>query len=189
MSHEFILCGKRVVVCPLNQLNVKEYLSIYKKASIFSKAYEMMPDFWENRRECIEDYIAREKGNKERYLIAEKETLQGYGYMELDYSNPDRPEVDIAILEEYRRNGYASEAARVLFQNIFEREEIKSIIWNAFSSNEASCRIAEKLGGTIIERKNLIMDAMSAAGLDAEMLNGEKMPRTVTYEIKKDVWG
>lgn len=30
-------------------------------------------------------------------------------------------------------------------------------------SNKVSCRIAEKLGGKIVERKNMVMEAMQAA--------------------------
>ena len=34
-----------------------------------------------------------------------------------------------------------------IFLDLFENESIKCIVWNAFRSNKASCRIAEKLGG------------------------------------------
>lgn len=87
-------------------------------------------------------------------------SLQGVGFIELDYSNSEIPEVDIAVLEEYQRKGYAFEAAKILFVNVFENESIGCIVWNAFRSNKASCRIAEKLGGKVVEGKNLVMEAM-----------------------------
>lgn len=67
-------------------------------------------------------------------------SLQGVGYFELDYGNPEIPEVDIAILEEYQRKEYAFETAKILFLDIFENESIKCIVWNAFRSNKASCK-------------------------------------------------
>ncbi|MCM1122112.1 MAG: hypothetical protein NC416_05980, partial [Eubacterium sp.] len=61
-----------------------------------------MPDFWEQQRQWIEDCVAGESNDKERYLIVEKISLQGCGYIELNCENPEMPDVDIAILEEYR---------------------------------------------------------------------------------------
>jgi RimJ/RimL family protein N-acetyltransferase len=125
-------------------------LSTYKSASAFSKVYEMMPDFWEQPHRRIEDYADGKRDGKARYLIAEKVSLQGVGFIELDYSNLEMPEVDIAVLEEYQGKGYAFEASKILFVNVFENESVKCIVWNAFRSNKASCRIAEKLGGKVV---------------------------------------
>ena len=112
-------------------------------------------------------------------------TSQGVGYIELDYGNPEMPEVDIAILEEYQGKGYAFETAKILFLYIFENESIKCIVWNAFRSNKASCRIAEKLGGKGVERKNLVVEAMQAAGLKVNPADYKEAPATVAYEINQ----
>lgn len=188
MNNEFMIYGETVVVCPLNQSNVESYLSTYKKASAFSEVYETMPDLWETSHRCIENYVAGERDHKVRYLIAEIESLQGYGYIELDYENPKIPEVDIAIIEEYRQNGYAFEAAKILLENIFENEAVKCVVWNAFSANKASCKIAEKLGGTVEEGKNLIVEAMQAAGLKMDSISNDKIPKMITYEIRKSIF-
>ena len=113
---------------------------------------------------------------------------QGVGYIELDYGNPEMPEVDIAILEKYQRKGYAFETAKILFLDIFENESIKCIVWNAFRSNKASCRIAEKLGGKGVERKNLVVEAMQAAGLKVNPADYKETPATVAYEISKTIF-
>lgn len=115
----------------------------------------MMPDFWERPRRCIEKYADGEKDEKARYLIIEKSSSQGVGYIELDYANSKMPEVDIAILKEYRRKGYAFEAAKVLSENTLKNESIKCIIWSAFRSNKASRSL---LGGTIKEMMKAEMD-------------------------------
>lgn len=182
------LYGEKIIVSLLNQSNEECYLSTYKRASAFSKVYEMMPDFWEFQCNRIKDYADGKHDSKARYLIADKMSSQGVGYIELDYGNPEMPEVDIAILEEYQRKGYAFETAEILFLDIFENESIKCIVWNAFRSNKASCRIAEKLGGKGVERKNLVVEAMQVAGLKVNLEDYKEAPATVAYEISKTIF-
>lgn len=129
MNGSCTLIGEKVMVCPLDQKNVKSYLSTYKRASTFAEIYEQMPDFWEKPRKSIEKDAAGQKDQKERYFIVEKDSAQGCGYIELDFENPERPEVSIAILEEYRRRGYAFEAARILLEALFKREEAVCVVW------------------------------------------------------------
>lgn len=188
MNNECVLYGEKVTISRLNHSNVNCYLSTYKSASAFSKVYEMIPDFWEQPCMRIKDYADGKRDSKTRYLIAEKVSLQGVGFIELDCSNLEMPEVDIAILEEFQGRGYAFEASKILFLNVFENEPIKCIVWNAFRSNKASCRVAEKLGGNVVEGKNLVMEAMQAAGLIVNPADYEKAPKTVTYEISKIVF-
>ena len=187
-DNDLALYGEKIIVSLLNQSNVDCYLSTYKRASAFSKVYEMMPDFWEHQCNCIKDYADGKQDNKARYLIADKMSSQGVGYIELDYGNTEMPEVDIAILEEYRGKGYAFETAKILFLDIFQNESIKCIVWNAFCSNKASCRIAEKLSGKSVERKNLVVEAMQAAGLKVNPADYKEAPATVAYEISKTIF-
>ena len=188
MNNELVLYGTKVIISHLNHSNVKCYLSTYKSASAFSKVYEMMPDFWEHPCMRIKDYADGKRNSKARYLIVEKVSLQGIGFIELDYSNSEMPEVDIAILEKYQGKGYAFEASKILFFNVFENESIKCIVWNAFWSNKASCRVAEKLGGNLVEGKNMVVEAMQAAGLRVDLADYEGAPATVTYEIRKMIF-
>ncbi len=186
-SNDFVLYGEKIIVTSLNQSNVKSYLSTYKRASAFSKVYEMMPDFRETQRKRIVNYVAGEKNGKVRYLIAEKASLQECGYIELDYGNPEMPEVDIAVLEEYQRKGYAFEATQILLEYVFEKETVKCVIWNAFDSNIVSCKIAEKLGGVAVKGKNLIVEAMHESGFHMDSVDDKEIPKIVTYEIRKVV--
>lgn len=188
MNNRLDLYGTKVMISHLNHSTVNRYLSTYKRASAFSKVYETMPDFWEQARSRIEDYTDGKRDSKARYLIAEKMSLQGVGFIELDYSNSEMPEVDIAILEEHQGKGYAFEASKILFVNVFENESIECIVWNAFRSNKASCRIAEKLGGKVVEEKNLVMEAMQAAGFEMNSVGYEGTPMTVIYKISKRIF-
>ena len=98
------------------------------------------------------------------------------------------PEIDIAILDEYHGKGYAFEASKILFVNVFENESVECIVWNAFRSNKASCRIAEKLGGKVVEEKNLVVEAIQAAGLKVNSAEYAEAPATVTYEVSKMIF-
>ncbi|MCM1537784.1 MAG: GNAT family N-acetyltransferase, partial [bacterium] len=180
VDSDLVLYGEKIIVSLLNQSNIESYLSTYKRASAFAEIYENMPDFWETRRKQIEGYDAGEKGSKERYLIAEKTSLQGCGYIELNCESPKRPEVDIAIFEEYRGKGYAFEAAQILIENVLKRESVECIIWNAFASNKASRRIAEKLGGVLVDGKNVIVEAMRSAGFKMDEIDDSKISKMVT---------
>lgn len=185
MDNDIILHGVKVVVYSLKQEDVESYLRIYKKASAFSEAYERMPDFWEHTYQSIKNEIFSEQGSKKRYLIAEKDFSQRYGYIELDYSDSAMPEVNIAMLEEHMGKGYATDAARILFAYILEQGSVKCVVWHAFSRNTASCRVAEKLGGTVVDGKNLIAEAMRSAGFNMDLIDKRTIAKTVTYEIKK----
>ncbi len=187
-DNEFALYGEKIIVSLLNQSNVECYLSTYKRASAFSKVYEMMPDFWEHPCGCIKDYADGKRDSKARYLITEKVSLRGVGFIELDYSNVEMPEMDIAILDEHQKKGYAFEASKILCVNVFENESVECIVWNALRSNKASCRIAEKLGGKVVEGKNLVVEAMRAAGLKVNPAEYAEAPATVTYEIRKMIF-
>ena len=187
-DNEFALYGEKIIVSLLNQSNVECYLSTYKSASAFSRVYEMMPDFWEHPCGCIKDYADGKRDSKARYLITEKVSLRGVGFIELDYSNVEMPEIDIAILDEYQGKGYAFEASKILCVNVFENESVECIVWNAFRSNKASCRMAEKLGGKVVEGKNLVVEAMRAAGLKVNPAEYAEAPATVTYEIRKMIF-
>ena len=184
--NDFVLYGEKIIVSLLNQSNIERYLSTYKRASAFAEIYERMPDFWEKPRQWIEDCVAGERSDKERYLIDEKVSLQGCGYIELNYENPEMPDVDIAILEEYRGKGYAFEAAQILIENVLKRESVECIIWNAFASNKASRRIAEKLGGVLVDGKNVIVEAMRSAGFKMDEIDDSKISKMVTYEIRRN---
>lgn len=178
-----MLRGKKVTVISLQQSNLESYLSVFKKASPFAEMYEKFDDLWDSARRDIEnDYI---QANVKRFLIIENSLSESVGYINFTYYDLGQAEVDIAVVEEYRRKGYAFEAAKLLIQNTIKNGLAESVIWSAFPSNKASCHIAEKLGGVPIEGKNYIKEAMQAAGCTFESINEGDIPKTVSYEIRR----
>ena len=180
--------GKRVCVLPLNDSNIEDYLDIYRKASAFSKIYSEKPDMWEDIRNDMRISL-KEDSNVNHYLVVEMGTSIVLGYLNLTYNDKQKPEVDIAISGEYRRKGYGYEAAKTLIQYIFEMEDVQAVIWSAFPTNVASCRIAEKLGGVQIDKRDILKEAMEQAGFGSDLLKErEQIPLAISYEIRKKDW-
>lgn len=69
--------------------------------------------------------------------------------------------------------------------NALKKEFVRCVIWKVFSANKASCRIAEKLGGNVLERKNLMEEAVCAADWKVNPEDYKKAPAIVTYEIRR----
>ena len=144
---------------------------------------------WADIRHDMRISLENAEPNVKHYLVAEKNTSEILGYLDLTYNDCQRPEVDIAIAGEFRRKGYGYEAARTLIDHVFREEDIQAIIWTVFPTNLPSRRIAEKLGGILIEEKNVIKEIMEASGFSLEVLKDrENMPLALSYEIRKRDW-
>lgn len=173
--------GEYVCLSPVQKSNLESYLEIYKRASAYSIAYEKMPELWDD----VKKSIVQEVDEKQKYIIKELKSNFACGFIVIEYDDENNPEIDIAILPEYRRKGYGYDASRILCNDIFKDHSVECIMWHAFQSNSASCRIAEKLGGEIVVGKNLFVDAMISAGFDKNSSEFKDALKTITYEIKR----
>jgi RimJ/RimL family protein N-acetyltransferase len=90
--------------------------------------------------------------------------------------------VGIGILEEDRKQGYALEASRLLLQKVLKYEEIECIEWMTTSGNEASNRIAQKLGGKIIRKEPIIPEEVMERWEAVET----EIPHCVVYGIYRE---
>ena len=181
--------GKRIFLCSLNGDNIDDYLEVYRKASGFSKIYSEIPDLWNTFRDEMRRSLEKEESDVKHYMIVKKGTSDVLGYFELTYHDRQKPEVGIAIAEAYRGKGYGYEAAKTLIQYIFETEEAEAVIWSAFSVNAASRRIAEKLGGILIDGRDVIKEVMVKAGFAPNFFKGREQEHlAVSYEIRRSGW-
>ncbi len=57
-------------------------------------------------------------------------------------------------------------------------------IYSATYKN-ASCKIAEKLGGVAVKRKNFLVEAMHEAGIHMDSAKKKEIPEIMTYEIRR----
>jgi RimJ/RimL family protein N-acetyltransferase len=141
----------------------------------------MENELWEYMKpHLIEDI----NGNDCICLIYVKNTSRVIGYIDLQLKNVYRPQVGIGILEEDRKKGYALEASRLLIQKVLEYEEIECIEWLTTSGNEASNRIAQKLGGKIIRKDPIIPEKVMEQWKD-EILETQ-IPHYIVYGIYRE---
>lgn len=178
-----IIYGDKVNLCHLDSFNLTEYLKVYKHSSVFAKLYESNNDFWHIQEKSIKNI----KNDEERYLIIEKKSGQYCGIVECVLTKGIIPEMNIMVSPEYRRNGYGFEASKIICNKVLGSQNHDIIIWNTFSSNIASCRIAEKLGGIKVNADNFVASALNEAFQDDKTKNHEVIDNiidTITYEIK-----
>lgn len=179
-----ILTGDLVLVISIEPSNIEKYLSIWKESSMFARAYEVRPEFWEEIKATKVNEISQGQRDGKDFLIENIDKVV-VGYMAIENDIVEKPEIEIGIAKEFRRNGYAYEAARLLIEHILSDDTVSCICWKTFTSNRASCRIAEKLGATP-QKDNLIETKMIEAGYSKESLDKLEMPQTYVYEISRE---
>jgi RimJ/RimL family protein N-acetyltransferase len=180
-KEDIYITGDSVVIKSVKENDIEDYLHVKRYATIFKAAYDKENEFWEYMKpQLIEDI----NGNDCICLICLKNTGRVIGYIDIEMKNVHRPQVGIGILEEDRRKGYALEASRLLLQKVLEYEEIECIEWMTTSSNEASNRIAQKLGGKIIRKEPIIPGEVMERWED-EILETE-IPCCVVYGIYRE---
>lgn len=165
----------------MTEKEIDEYLSIRRYATIFKTVYDAENELWfAMKQELIDDV----KGANIICLIYQKKSKDAVGYIELEMKDSHHPDVGIGILEKERKKGYAFEAAVLLIDKAFEDEEIEYIEWMTTEGNEASNRIAQKLGGEIIRTEPIIPEDVKECW--GEEISKEKIPCYVIYGIYRE---
>lgn len=172
------LIGKLVIVKNVLTNELETYLNVRRYATMFQVAYDMDAKLWENMKQQLIDDIT---GKNVICLIYEAKSMVPCGYIELEMDNIHRPKVGIGILEKYRERGYALEAATLLLYEVLE-EDIECIEWLAMANNEASNKIAKRLGGKIVRKDPLIPKEITE-GLENDAINEVEIPCCNVYEI------
>jgi RimJ/RimL family protein N-acetyltransferase len=181
-KEDIYITGDLVIIKSVTENDIEDYLYVKRYASLFKEAYDKENGFWEYMKpRLIEDI----NGNDCICLICLKNTGRVIGYIDIEMKNVHRPQVGIGILEEDRRKGYALEASRLLLRRVLEYEEIEFIEWMTTSGNEASNRIAQKLGGKIIRKESILPEAV-LEHWDDEISKEEDIPCYVVYGIYRE---
>lgn len=147
------ITGDLVVIKSVTENDIEDYLRVRRYATVFKVAYDAENELWEDMKQKL---IGDVKGNNIICLIYHKKSENTVGYIEIEMDDEHHPDVGIGILEEEREKGYAFEAANLLISKVLENGEIEYIEWMTTRGNEASNRIARKLGGRIIREEPII---------------------------------
>lgn len=178
-KEDIYLTGDLVIIKSVTEKELDVYLSVRRYATIFKTVYDAENELWfAMKQELIDDV----KGANIICLIYQKKSKDAVGYIELEMKDSHHPDVGIGILEEEREKGYAFEAAALLINKAFEDKGIEYIEWMTTKGNEASNRIAQKLGGEIIRKEPMISkNVMEHWGEEISKKN--EIPCYVVYGI------
>ncbi|EOS69650.1 hypothetical protein C818_02431 [Lachnospiraceae bacterium MD308] len=180
-KEDIYIVGDSVIIKSVTEKEIDDYLHIRRFATVFKAEYDKENGLWEYMRPKLIDDI---EGPDIICLIYQEKSNKAIGYVELEMNEADPPKVGIGILEEERKKGYAFEASSLLINKAFENEEIEYIEWMATEGNDASNRIARKLGGEIIRKEPIIpKDVMEH--WEEEISKGE-IPCYVVYGIYRE---
>ncbi len=177
-KEDIYITGDSVIIKSVTEKELDEYLSVRRYATIFKTVYDAENELWFGMKQELIDDV---KGANIICLIYQKKSKDAVGYIELEMKDSHHPDVGIGILEEQREKGYAFEAATLLINKAFEDDEIEYIEWMTTEGNEASNRIARKLGGKIIGKEPIVpKEALERWG---DEISKEEIPCYVVYGI------
>jgi RimJ/RimL family protein N-acetyltransferase len=92
-----------------------------------------------------------------RYAIALPDTDEMIGMVGMGLEDTlNEVEVAYFMSEEYRRRGYAAEAVSALVQWCFRVSDVPYLVLTIDCANTASCRLAEKCGFELFEKRTPI---------------------------------
>lgn len=155
-----LLRTKRIIIRPLESDDIESlYRIVWQKNMV-----RFMKDWSENNpnSESFEGYIAWQQSKKasidiyenKRYAVALADTNKLIGMVGMGLEDTlNEVEMAYFIDEEYQGCGYASEALELLTDWCFKVSDIQYLILTIDCANEASCRVAEKTGFEMFEKR------------------------------------
>ena len=87
------------------------------------------------------------------FSIFEKTTGNYIGNCQYILGNPDVVELGITLDDIYQHKGYGFEASCKFVETALNRALVPYVVWRTRRMNEASQRLAERLGGVLVEVK------------------------------------
>lgn len=180
-KQDIYITGDLVVIKSVTENDIEDYLHIKRYATILKAEYDKGNGFWEYMKPSYIDDIY---GSDIICLICNINSNKAIGYISFEMKDWHHPKVDIGILEEQREKGYAFEAATLLINKAFEDEEIDYVEWMTTEGNEASNRIARKLGGKIIRKESIVPKEVLERWGDE--ISKEEIPCYVVYGIYRE---
>lgn len=176
------IVSDNIVLIAVNPENMEQYLYVKKMASLFTSLYEEIDGLWSSVEEEIKKSVF---DDSLRMLIYSNEEEELLGYIGAEKDNDNTIGINIGVLEKYRNQGIATEAASVFIDCVFNVMNIDFVTWKAFVTNKSSCRVAEKIGGVKKGISSFDVETMLRTGISTDNLNGNDLLQEVQYVISK----
>lgn len=119
------------------------------------------------------------------FAVVELESGEICGFSQLDMQNENCPQFGIDIIDAYMGKGYGYRASALVRKYASDWENVEYFTWKADSDNEKSRRIAEKLGGVLIQQRHFLPDKVIEFGLERGILEEEDLSIVCKYKIEK----
>jgi len=121
------------------------------------------------------------------FAIVENESGITIGFCEIEHISTDEPTLGISLEESYRGKGYGYSAAKAMIAEGWKIFDHDYFVWEVDKENEASKKLAVKLGGQLINHRCVlpehILKMMRESGMD---INIEDYPNSVErYKIER----
>lgn len=148
----------------------ESYVALYKENSIFASATSGM-----NKKE-FDDYVefawtSFAEEDAIRVSVFKKDTSEYIANIVLRNLNSDTPELGIDVLQNFQRQGIASEVIPKFASRIMELQKINYFLVRIYSDNVASTELFKKLGAVYIGNE---LSEVAAFLMKAKDLLGEK---------------
>lgn len=170
---------QRLVIRRFAQDDLSDVLSFVSQASVAKVTSPRIPATEEGVRKYIElqnSYPPFEDEQVCELAIERKEDGKVIGFVGLIRQDPGQAEVGWVLAEEYRGQGYVTEAARALMDYGFSSLDLHRIHADTNTDNSPSYRVMERLG---MRREGLLKEAFFDDG---------KWVDRYIYAILADEW-
>lgn len=133
------------------QKNVVRFMKDWSENSPSPESFHGYIDWHQSQKDSKDVY------ENKRYAVAlaDSDMLVGMVGMGLE-DTVNEVEMAYFIDEEYQGNGYATEALSALFKWCMEVSDLPYLILTIDCANDASCRVAEKAGFELFEKRTPI---------------------------------
>lgn len=166
----------RTILRPMNDEDIDEFLEhIAGALTLYGTELE------ELYREKCKEQICSDSGIT--FSIRLTESNEYIGYFELKELDIE-PEIGIDLIESFQNQGFGYEVCQTAVHFIFEKTDIDTLKYNCFRNNNASLRLAEKLGAVRVSER-VLLNNLQKAGLSQEIIDESVGFDIIVHEIRK----
>lgn len=120
------------------------------------------------------------------FAVYEKKSNSICAFCQFDMQQSSMPEFGLDVLDEYMDKGYGTKAAVLVHQYASLWDNIDYFTWKADSENIKSRKIAERLGGQLIQERHFLPDRVIEYGMEKGILQEDDLSRVCKYKIQKN---
>ena len=152
------------------------YYEMSKSRALFSPLYDdMFEKIWGKLQE--EEWVL--------FVAQIKSTQEICAFCSLNNTNKKIPEFGLDVLDGYMGMGFGKRTAKLVLDYASKWKDVEYFVWEADADNIKSIKIAEYLGGTLIQNKTFLPEDIIEFGKGENILTDEDITLVKKYRIEK----